>query len=99
MAKQAENNMGAVNLIAATTKLVGDINTESDIRIDGKLHGNLITKGRLVIGKSGTIKGEITCKEADIEGMLDGKINVQELLSIKSSATLNGEVFTKQLMI
>lgn len=99
MAKQAENKPGEVNLIAASTKLVGDITTETDIRIDGVLKGNLMTNGRLIIGQSGKIQGEINCKSAEVEGEIDGKINVNELLSLKSTSNLKGEVQTKQLMI
>lgn len=99
MAKQVENNQNAVNLIAASTQLIGDINTSSDIRIDGELKGNLSSKGRLIIGPTGSIIGEIVCATAEIEGKIEGKIVVQELLSLKSTSTLHGEVNTKQLMI
>lgn len=99
MAKQAENNFNTVNLIAASTKLTGDIITESDIRIDGMLKGNLSTSGRLIIGQSGSIIGEVSCKMAEIEGTVEGKITVAELLSLKATSTLNGEVATAQLMI
>ena len=99
MAKQADNNFNSVNLIASSTKLTGDINTETDIRIDGSLNGNLNTAGRLIVGSSGHITGEITCKTAEIEGNVDGKITVTELLTLKSTSNLKGEVTTGQLMI
>lgn len=99
MAKQTENIPGAVNLIASTTQVSGDIITNSDIRIDGELKGNLNTKGRLIVGKSGNLTGEIQCKTAEIEGTIDGKITVEELLSLKATSVLTGEVTTKQLMI
>lgn len=99
MAKQTENKPGEVNLIAASTKLVGDITTETDIRIDGDLKGNLNTTGRLIIGPSGKIHGEINCRSAEIEGEIDGKMIVNELLSLKASSLFKGEVQTKQLMI
>jgi cytoskeletal protein CcmA (bactofilin family) len=99
MGKQTESNMGAVNLIASTTVIKGDIVTDSDIRIDGKLEGSLQSKGRLIIGQTGSIHGEITCRSAEIEGIADGKITVAELLSLKTTSKLHGEVVTGQLMI
>ena len=99
MSKQVENNIGAVNLVASSTKIVGDIQTESDIRIDGSHKGNLTTSGRLIIGPNGNLNGEIICKTAEIEGVLEGKIQVKELLSLKSTSNLKGEVITGQLMI
>lgn len=99
MAKLTENSPGTVNLIAPSTLITGDIKSDTDIRVDGSLNGNLMTKGRLIVGKSGSITGEITCKAAEIEGKIDGKISVEELLSLKSTSVLSGEVNTKQLMI
>jgi cytoskeletal protein CcmA (bactofilin family) len=99
MAKLVENNLGAVNLISSTTNVTGDINTESDIRIDGTLNGNLITSGRLIIGTNGRIEGEIRCKSAEIEGVMKGQIIVDELLSLKSTSSLTGDITTSQLLI
>jgi len=99
MAKFVENNLGAVNLISSTTTVTGDIATESDIRIDGTLNGNLITKGRLIIGANGNIEGDIRCKSAEIEGVMKGKIIIDELLSLRSTSSFTGDITTSQLLI
>jgi len=99
MAKFVENNLGAVNLISSSTKVTGDISTESDIRIDGVLNGNLITNGRLIIGTNGKIEGDIRCKSAEIEGVMKGKIITDELLSLKSTSSFTGDITTSQLLI
>jgi cytoskeletal protein CcmA (bactofilin family) len=99
MAKLIDNNLGAVNLISSTTSVTGDILTDSDIRIDGTLLGNMATKGRLIIGPNGKIEGEIRCKSAEIEGEIKGKIIVDELLSLKATATFSGDISTGQIMI
>jgi cytoskeletal protein CcmA (bactofilin family) len=99
MAKLIENNLGAVNLISSTTNVTGDIDTESDIRIDGNLLGNMATKGRLIIGPNGKIEGDIRCKSAEIEGEIKGKIVAEELLSLKATALFSGDIITGQIMI
>ncbi|HPR32273.1 MAG TPA: polymer-forming cytoskeletal protein [Prolixibacteraceae bacterium] len=99
MAKTTEINLTAVNLIAHSTSVKGDLQTESDIRVDGTLKGNLTTSGRLIIGQNGMIEGDIQCKTAEIEGQLTGKIHVAELMALKSTARFNGEMVTSQLLI
>lgn len=99
MSKQVENSNDTVNRFASSTKLIGDIQTESDIRIDGSHKGNLNTLGRLIVGPTGSLNGEVVCKSAEIEGSMEGKISVKELLSLKSTSILKGEVNTGQLMI
>ncbi len=99
MAKTPEMNLASVNLVAKSTSVKGDIITESDIRVDGSLTGNLKTGGRLIIGQGGAINGEVVCKAAEIEGSLTGKIDVQELLSLKATAKYEGEIKTAKLLI
>jgi cytoskeletal protein CcmA (bactofilin family) len=99
MSKITENNLGSVNLISQSTNVTGDISTESDIRIDGTLIGNLITKGRLIIGPGGKIEGDVDSKSAEIEGMLIGKIKVEELLALKATSNFQGNITTGQLLI
>lgn len=100
MSKTAEiNSPDRLNRIVEGTSIEGDIRSDSNIRIDGRLKGTIHTKGRLVIGSSGIIEGEIICENADIEGVFIGKINVNQLLSLKSTAKLTGDIITSKLAI
>ena len=94
---ETENN--AINLIGNGTHIKGDITSNSDIRIDGSLAGNLSTKGKVVIGTSGQVKGEVICKNADIEGKVEGKVSVNELLTLKATSLIQGDIITKKLAI
>lgn len=94
-----EVDANAHNKISNGTVITGDIESNADIRLDGTLNGNLNTKGKLVVGETGKVKGEITCKNADIEGKIEGKINVAELLSLKTTSRLNGDIVASKLAI
>ena len=65
MAKTVEPVNNTINLIGAGTDIQGDVQSTGDIRIDGTLKGNLRTKGKVVIGSTGYIKGEVHCKNSD----------------------------------
>lgn len=99
MAKNNDHENNAINLIGIGTEITGDVNSNGDIRIDGTLTGNLITKGKVVIGETGKVKGEITCKNSDVSGVIEGKIVVAQLLSLKISAKVNGDIQTNKLAI
>ena len=87
------------NIIANKTKIVGDIESDGDYRIDGTVEGTIKTSGRVIIGVNGIIKGNVECSNADIEGKFSGKLLVSDLLSLKSSAVINGEVFINKLSV
>jgi len=93
------NSPDRLNRIVEGTIIEGQINSESNIRIDGFLKGTVNTKGRLVLGPEGKVEGDISCNNADIEGTLNGTINVKELLTLKSSAKLQGDISTNKLSI
>lgn len=93
------NSPDKLNRIVDGTNIKGDIKSDSNIRIDGKLVGTITTKGRVVIGPTGHIEGEIICQNADIEGTLIGKITVDQILTLKSTAKLDGDIMTNKLAI
>jgi cytoskeletal protein CcmA (bactofilin family) len=100
MAKEThEINPQVINLIAKGTKITGDILSDGDIRIDGELVGNIESKGRLVIGASGKIEGDIKCKSCEIAGSLIGKVYIAEQLSLKASSNIKGDLVTGKLSI
>ncbi|TFG72934.1 MAG: polymer-forming cytoskeletal protein [Flavobacteriales bacterium] len=90
---------GQPNRIEKNTKIKGDIVSEADFRIDGKLDGNVKTSGKVVIGKDGYIHGKVECVNADIEGSFNGELLVSDLLSLKASAVIEGTVSVSKLAV
>ena len=91
--------LGKTNRIVEGTTIQGDIISPADFRLDGHLVGNFQSKGKIVIGPAGSVKGDVICKNADIEGKFEGKIQVQEILNIKSKAHIIGEVVCGKLSV
>jgi cytoskeletal protein CcmA (bactofilin family) len=94
-----ETTTSSINSFANGTEITGEIKSAGDIRIDGKLKGNINIKGRLVIGNTGVVDGEINCSNCDVSGKIIGKVIVTELFSLKATAIVEGEVSTKKLAI
>ncbi|MEL6976393.1 MAG: polymer-forming cytoskeletal protein [Bacteroidota bacterium] len=90
---------GQPNRIEKNTKIKGDITSEADFRIDGKLEGNVKTSGKVVIGKDGYINGKVECVNADIEGKFNGELLVSDLLSLKANAIIEGTVSVAKLAV
>lgn len=97
--RTSATDSGSVNIIGAGTSIEGDVVSSGDIRIDGNLKGTLKTRGKLVVGPSGSVEGEVSCQNADISGNLRGKLVVTDLLALKSTAKLSGEITTGKLAI
>lgn len=99
MAKYNETDNATINLISLGTDITGDIISNGDIRIDGSLKGSLNTKGKVVIGTTGKISGEVICKNSEVSGIVEGKITVGQLLNLKASSKIFGDIVTSKLSI
>ena len=99
MAKEVVHTGIGHNIIAQGTKIVGTITTNSDIRIDGELEGDLVCKGKIVVGQQGNIKGNVDCANAEVMGNINGKMTVTGTLSLKATSKIWGQIKTKILSI
>jgi cytoskeletal protein CcmA (bactofilin family) len=99
MAKNIEAEHTSINLIGAGTTINGEIKSSGDIRIDGTLSGQVHSKGKVVVGNTGVIEGEIYCQNADFSGNINAKVEVTELLTLKATSRLKGEITTNKLAI
>lgn len=87
-----ENPSNAVNLLCEGTVIVGDIKTKNDIRIDGIIKGKIITSGRLVVGSTAKIEGNIDCANVDVQGVVIGDILASGAVALKSPAKVMGNI-------
>ena len=87
------------NVIAKNTVIIGEIKSDGDFRIDGTLEGNLTTKGKIIIGATGIVKGDITAATANIEGESSGNLIVEKTLTVRAIAKISGHVIVGKLSI
>ena len=91
--KEENTNGGLHNTLAAGTTVKGDIVTETDFRLDGKIEGDVSCSGKIVIGPKGNVTGNIVSTIAEILGEVEGYINVREKLVIKANEGIKGFFF------
>lgn len=87
------------NILATGTKITGNLSSEGDIRIDGELEGDLNAKGKVVVGKTGVIIGNLYGTDAYFEGKHHGNMQLTGSLTLKSSANINGEITIAKLEV
>ena len=89
----------SVDVIESSTKIVGDIVSKADFRIDGVVEGNITTTGKVVVGRSGKISGKLNCSNADVSGSISGHIQISETLSLMSESYIQGDITTAKLSV
>jgi len=100
MAKSDEvDNTSKINMIGVGTTIEGNLTSNENIRFDGILVGNLTTKGKVFVGQTGKVSGEIRCRNCEVEGVIEGRLAVEELLSLRSVSRVYGDIKTGKLAI
>lgn len=87
------------NTISNGTVITGTVNAENDFRVDGTIEGNIVCEGKVIVGKTGFIKGNVNCANAEIMGRVEGDLNISGMLTLRSSCVVTGDVRISTLVI
>lgn len=96
---ESNGSGGGTSLIVQGTSIKGDITSNSDLKIDGTLTGNIISSAKVIIGIGGFVEGDITGQQADINGKVTGTIKVTDLLQLKGNCVINGNIYAGKLQV
>jgi cytoskeletal protein CcmA (bactofilin family) len=99
--KKENNTIGpkSMNQLGTGTLIEGDVASDADIRIDGRVKGNVLSKGKLVLGANGTIEGDVRAENAFVEGRINGRVEVADMLILSKTAFVNGDIVIKKLVV
>ena len=92
-------NVNSISRISAGTIIKGEILSPYDIRIDGTFEGKVQTKGRVVVGETAQIKGDIICENIDLWGRVEGNLFVKDTLSLMEGCSVNGNLNIRRLSV
>ena len=99
MTSEKTNGGNGATLVSAGTTLKGDISSNSDLRIDGTIIGNIHSSSKIVIGASGVVEGDISGNQADVVGKVSGNIKTKDLLQLRGDSVVNGNVYAGKLQV
>ncbi len=97
--KNGNGDTVARNIIAQGTTIQGDIISSGDLRIEGSINGTVKVKGKVVIGETGSIEGQVQCQSADISGNAKIKLEASELTTLRATSNFSGDIITKKISI
>ncbi|MDR2954290.1 MAG: polymer-forming cytoskeletal protein [Prevotella sp.] len=92
-------NSGTHNVLASGTKLIGEITSEEDFRVDGIIEGNIFCKGKIIVGPTSTIIGNIECTNIELLGNVTGNILCSNTVVLRASCIISGDLKTEVIEI
>ncbi len=100
--RDAQDTMELTNAstqIMKGTTIEGNIDTYGNLRIEGKVVGNIKSKTKIALGESSYIEGNIVAQNAEIAGEVKGTVEVSDILSLKATANISGDIITSKLIV
>jgi cytoskeletal protein CcmA (bactofilin family) len=87
------------SLVGKTLLIKGDVYSEDEILIDGKIQGKITVKNRVVIGRDGDVEAEIDAREVVIQGKVTGNVRGSQRVEIVPSGSLHGNIQSPRVVI
>lgn len=94
-----EQSGSIISIVGPGTKVSGDVVAEGSIRVEGEIEGTVYAGKAVVVGKEGTVNGDISTNDAVISGQVKGTITAASRLEIHGTATVEGVVRTRRLQL
>jgi len=90
---------GALSIIAAGMRIIGDIETDGVVKIEGRVEGSIKAGRQVLIGRQGEVVGDITTREAVVGGHVQGTVVASERLEVQSTSTITGDINTRAVAV
>ena len=87
------------SVIGRSMKLKGNISSDEEILIEGKVDGTIKMKHNVVVGKSGKVKADISAREIIIEGEVNGNVHGIVKVEIMPGGILNGDIISEKVVL
>jgi cytoskeletal protein CcmA (bactofilin family) len=96
--EQVELSNSSTQIMKGTT-VEGNIETFGNVRVEGKIIGNIKSKSKIALGDSSYVEGNIISQNAEIAGEVKGTVDVTEILTLKATAIIKGDIVTGKLVV
>ena len=95
----ANQNDQELTQVGNTVQVNGDIIGKTDLRIGGKVFGNISIDGELILEKYASVEGNVKCGSAILAGSIKGDVECKGKLYLQDNAQIIGNVKADQLII
>lgn len=103
MARERDTNAtspdSVISIIGPGMTIIGDCETDGTVRIEGSVEGSVKAGKAVVIGKQGSVKGDIVTQDAVISGSVNGKLTAASRLELQATCRIDGEVHTRRMQL
>lgn len=88
-----------VSVIGPGMKVVGDVSSDGTIRVEGRVDGSITAAKSVVVGKDGTVKGDISTQDAIIAGKVNGSVAAESRIELQATCSVQGDIRSRRVKL
>lgn len=96
---QAASAASQSSVVGKTLLIKGEIFSDDEILIEGRIQGMISVKNRVVIGREGVVEADIEAREVVIKGKVTGNVKGSQRVEIVPAGTLHGNIQSPRVVI
>ena len=87
------------SIIASDMTVVGDLETEGVVRIEGRIRGTVRAGAQVLVSAGAVIEGDLHSQEAVVAGQVSGAIVARDRVELQATAVVSGDIHTPRIAI
>jgi cytoskeletal protein CcmA (bactofilin family) len=88
-----------ISIVGPGMRIVGDCETDGTVRIEGTIQGSVRAGKAVVVGKEGSVEGDIFTQDAVVSGRIVGSLMAESRLEVQASAKIEGEIKARRMQL
>lgn len=88
-----------VSVIGPGMEIVGDIKCDGTVRVEGKVKGSIKATKSVVVGKGGTITGDIETQDVVVAGTVDGTVSGASRVELQETCRVQGDIRSRRIKL
>lgn len=86
-----------ISIIGPGMLVVGDLDTDGTVRVEGEVEGDIRAGKAVVVGKEGKVEGNIRTQDAVLSGTVQGSLTAASRLEVQATARIEGDVHARRI--
>jgi len=88
-----------VSVIGPGMQIVGDIKCDGTVRVEGQVEGSIKATKSVVVGKGGTVKGDIETQDVVVAGAVTGTVVGASRVELQETCRVEGDIRSRRVKL
>jgi cytoskeletal protein CcmA (bactofilin family) len=97
--RRRKSDQTPFSIIAKDMSIIGDLETEGVVRIEGRIRGTVRAASQVLVGQGAQLEGDLHTREAVIGGEVLGSIHAVERVELQATASVTGNIHTPRIAV